>query len=336
MASPSVQHAAASHAGGGRDDRRAELLLRALVVAVGLVVLAIIAFVIKEGWPSFKNNGWAWFGSGGRVDQQIQDIFLSSNLNQKWVYTFHAWPILAGTILVAGLAVALSFFAALFVSVFVVEFAPDWMRIILEPVIRLLASIPSVIMGLLGVLLVVPFINNTLISDSARNSVKYVVSLNGYSLLSGVFVLTLMIAPLMVAVFVDGLRSVPRGWLEGSLGLGINRWRTFWKIGVRTARPALVAGTVLATARAIGEVVMLAMVCGGVGFAPNPRDGLIFFLEPTKPIAAAILQSSQELTSPPMRQTVFAMATILLITSLALSLAGWAAKQPMKKYGVRA
>ena len=59
-------------------------------------------------------------------------------------------------------------------------------------------------------------------------------------------ILTLMIAPLMVAVFVDGLRAVPRGWLEGSLGLGINRWRTFWKIGVRTARPALVAGTVLA------------------------------------------------------------------------------------------
>ena len=79
-----------------------------------------------------------------------------------------------------------------------------------------------------------------------------------------------MIAPLMIAVFADGLRSVPRGWLEGSLGLGINRWRTFWKIGVRTARPALVAGTVLATARALGEAVMLAMVSGGVGVRAEP------------------------------------------------------------------
>ena len=210
------------------------------------------------------------------------------------------------------------------------------MRRILEPVVRLLASIPSVIMGLIGVLVVVPFIGQHIISDEARRSVAYIVSLSGYSLLAGVVILTLMISPLMVAVFVDGLRAVPRGWLEGSLGLGINRWRTFWKIGVRTARPALVAGTVLAVARALGEAVMLAMVCGGVGFAPNPADGLIFFVEPAKPLPSTILQTSEELTSLPMRHTIFAIAAVLLFSALMLSLAGWAAKQPMKRYGVRA
>ena len=61
---------------------------------------------------------------------------------------------------------------------------------------------------------------------------------------------------------------------RGSLSLGVNRWRTTWKIAVRTARPAIVAGTVLATARAIGEAVMLGMVSGSVGFAPNPRRRL--------------------------------------------------------------
>ena len=65
---------------------------------------------------------------------------------------------------------------------------------------------------------------------------------------------------------------------------------------MRTARPALVAGTVLATARALGEAVMLAMVSGGVGFAPNPADGLIFFVEPSRPLAATILQNAEELT----------------------------------------
>jgi ABC-type phosphate transport system permease subunit len=196
--------------------------------------------------------------------------------------------------------------------------------------------VPSVIMGLLGVLVLVPFIGQHVISDDARRSVAYIISLSGYSLLAGVLILTLMIAPLMVAVFVDGLRSVPRGWLEGSLGLGINRWRTFWKIGVRTARPALVAGTVLATARGLGEAVMLAMVCGGVGFTPNPADGWIFFLEPAKPLASTILQTSEEMTSAPMRHTIFAIAAVLLFSALMLSLAGWAAKQPMKRYGVRA
>jgi ABC-type phosphate transport system permease subunit len=151
-----------------------------------------------------------------------------------------------------------------------------------------------------------------------------------------VLILSLMIAPLMIAVFADGLRSVPRGWLEGSLGLGINRWRTFWKIGVRTARPALVAGTVLATARALGEAVMLAMVTGGVAFAPNPADGQILFVEPTRPLAATILQASEELTAPPMRHTIFAIAAVLLFSALMLSLTGWIVKQPMKKYGVRA
>jgi ABC-type phosphate transport system permease subunit len=125
---------------------------------------------------------------------------------------------------------------------------------------------------------------------------------------------------------------VPRGWLEGSLALGVNRWRTFWKVAVRTARPALIAGTVLATARALGEAVMLSMVSGSVGFAPNPADGLIFFFEPSRGLAATILHNTEELSSPPMKHTLYAIAAVLLFSSVMLSLVGWAAKQPMKKY----
>jgi len=321
---------------GLQSDRRAELMLGALVCCVLTFVGLLVVFVFAEALPSFVHNGLGWFGPGGNPDQQIEKIFTSGNLLQEPEYTFHAWPIIWGTILITGGAVLISFVASLFVSVFVVEFAPEWIRRILEPVIRLLASVPSVIYGLLGVLILVPFIGNHVITDGNRESVAYIVSLSGYSLLAGILILTLMIAPLMVAVFVDGLRSVPRGWLEGSLGLGINRWRTFWKIGVRTARPALVAGTVLATARALGEVVMLAMVTGGVAFAPNPADGWIFFIEPTRPLAATILQTAEELTSPPMKTTIFAMASILLFSAMMLSIAGWAVKQPMKRYGVRA
>ena len=322
--------------GGLRPDQRAELMLGALVCGVLLFVVLLVVFVFKEAWPSFAHNGLSWFGADGNTDQQIQAIFTSAQLKQDYVYEFHAWPIIWGTILITGGAVLLSFVSALFVAVFVVEFAPEWIRRILEPVVRLLASVPSVIFGLVGVLVLVPFIGDHVITDGNRESVAYIVSLSGYSLLAGVLILTLMIAPLMIAVFADGLRAVPRGWLEGSLGLGINRWRTFWKIGVRTARPALVAGTVLATARALGEAVMLAMVTGGVAFAPNPADGLIFFVEPTKSLASTILQTSEELTAPPMRHTIFAIASVLLFSAMMLSLAGWAVKQPMKRYGVRA
>ena len=141
-----------------------------------------------------------------------------------------------------------------------------------------------------------------------------------------------MIAPIMIAIFAEGLRSVPRGWLEGSLALGVNSWRTFWRVAVRTARPALIAGTVLATARALGESVMLYMVSGTVGFAPNPADGLLFIFEPSRGLAPTILQNTDELSSPPMKHTLFAIAAVLLFSSAMLSLGGWAAKQPMKRY----
>jgi phosphate transport system permease protein len=313
-------------------DRRAELTLGALVCLVVALLLGMFAFVIHQAWPSFSHNGLAWFGSGGSVDTEIQAIFNSGTSLGHPVYTFHAWPLIWGTILIVGGAVSIAFVCSLFVAVFIVEFAPAWLARVLEPVVRLLASVPSVIYGLVGVLVVVPFIGNHLIGQHAKASVTPVISLTGYSLLAAVVILTVMIAPIMIAVFCEGLRSVPRGWLEGSLALGINRWRTFWKVGVRTARPALVAGTVLAVARALGEAVMLSMVSGDIGFAPNPADGLIFFVEPSRGLAATILHNTEELSSPPMKHTLYAIAAVLLFSSAMLSLIGWATKQPMKRY----
>jgi phosphate transport system permease protein len=317
---------------GFTGDRRAEFALGALVCVVVGLLLAMLVFVLDEAWPSFAHNGLRWFGPGGDVDTQIQAIFTSGDVRGIAQYAFHAWPLLWSTILTTAFGVLIAFVCSLFVAVFIVEFAPEWLARVLEPVVRLLASVPSVIYGLLGVLVVVPFIGNHLISEHSKASVTPVISLTGYSLLAAVVILTVMIAPIMIAVFSEGLRSVPRGWIEGSLALGVNRWRTFWKVAVRTARPALVAGTVLATARALGEAVMLSMVSGSVGFAPNPADGLIFFVEPSRGLAATILHNTDELSSPPMKHTLFAIAAVLLFSSVMLSLIGWAAKQPMKRY----
>jgi phosphate transport system permease protein len=313
-------------------DQRAELGLGALVCVVVVLLLAMLGFVLHEAWPSFSHNGLHWFGPGGNVDHQIQAIDTSGALRQAPVYRFHAWPLLWSTILTTGGAVVIAFICSLFVAVFIVGFAPAGMKRVLEPVIRLLASVPSVIYGLVAVLVLVPFINSTLITEHDRASVTPVISLTGYGLLTAVLVLTVMIAPLMIAVFSEGLRSVPQGWLEGSLALGVNRWRTFWKVAVRTARPALVAGTVLATARGLGEAVMLSMVSGSVGFAPNPADGLIFFVEPSRGLAATIIANTEDLSSPPLKHTLYAIAAVLLFSAAMLSLIGWAAKRPMKRY----
>ncbi|MBV9607823.1 MAG: ABC transporter permease subunit [Solirubrobacterales bacterium] len=317
------------------QDRRAELSLGALVFAVLALLLAMFAFVLHEGWPSFAHNGLGWFGGGGSVDQQIQAIFTSGDLKTTPVYTFHAWPLIWGTILITAGAVVIAFVSSLFVAVFLVEFSPEWLRRMLDPVVRLLASVPSIVYGLAGVLVIVPLIGNHLITETEKASVTPAIQLSGASVLAAVLILTVMIAPIMIAVFADGLRAVPRGWLEGSLALGINPWRTFWKVGVRTARPALIAGTVLATARALGEAIMLSLVSGGVPFAPNPADGFpIFLFEPTQTLAATIIRNGDQLDSPPMKHTLYAIAAVLLFSAAMLSLIGWAAKQPMRRYGV--
>jgi phosphate transport system permease protein len=315
------------------SDQRVERMLGVLVCAVVGLLLAMIVTVLVRGWPSFSHNGLAWFGAGGSVDDQLNAIFLSGQGGAEYIYTFHAWPLIWSTILITGGSVLISLFSALFVAVFIVEFAPEWMSNILQPVVRFLASVPSVIYGLIGVVVLVPFIGNNLITEGQKESVAGVISLTGYSLLAAIIVLTVMIAPLMVSIFSDGLRSVKPGWVEGSLALGVNRWRTTWKIVVRTARPAIVAGTVLATARAIGEAVMLAMISGSVGFSPNPADGLIFIYEPSRPLAPTIVKNIDQLSSPPANATLFAIATVLLFSAAFLSLTGWVARRSMRKYG---
>jgi ABC-type phosphate transport system permease subunit len=314
------------------SDQRVERMLGALVCGVVALLLALIVTVFVHAWPSFAHNGFAWFSAGGSVEDQLNAISLSAQTSGEYVYTFHAWPLIWSTLLITGAAVAIALVSALFVAVFIVEFAPEWMSNILQPVIRFLASVPSVIYGLLGVLVLVPFIGNHLVTEHQKASVAGVISLTGYSLMAAVLVLTVMIAPLMVSIFSDGLRAVKPGWLEGSLGLGVNRWRTTWKIGVRSARPAIVAGTVLAVARAIGEAVMLAMISGSVAFAPNPADGLIFIYEPSRPLGPTIVKNIDQLSSPPFNATLFSIAAVLLFSAALFSLAGWTARRAMRKY----
>jgi ABC-type phosphate transport system permease subunit len=315
------------------SDQRVERMLGALVCAVVALLLALIATVFVHAWPSFSHNGLSWFGPGGNVDDQMEAISLSAQTGAGYVYTFHAWPLIWSTILITCGAVTIALVSALFVAVFIVEFAPTWMSNLLQPVVRFLASVPSVIYGLIGVVVIVPFIGNHLVTEPQKASVAGVISLTGYSLIAAVIVLTVMIAPLMVSIFSDGLRAVKPGWLEGSLALGVNRWRTTWKIGVRSARPAIVAGTVLAVARATGEAVMLAMISGSVGFAPNPADGLIFIYEPSRPLAPTIVKNIDQLSSKPANATLFAIAAVLLFSGAMVSLAGHGARRAMRKYG---
>ncbi len=318
------------------SDRRAELTLGALACAVLLVIVLMVVFVANEAWPTFKHNGLSWLGPGGNVDEQINKMVNSGANAPAEDYHVRAWPLVWGTILTTGMAVVIGLVFSVLAAIFIVEFAPDRLRGVIVPVVRLLAAVPSVIYGLIGILVLVPFVGNHIINQGDKESVQFIVQLTGASLGVSVVILTGMIVPIMIAIIVDALYAVPRGWKEGAVALGVNRWRAMWTVSVRAARPAIIAATVLACARALGEAIMLSMVSGSVGFAPNPFDGpRLFLLEPLRPLASTIVEDSEALQTPAVRSMVYAFALLLLFSSLFLSVAGFLAKQPMKKYGVR-
>jgi phosphate transport system permease protein len=320
----------------GRTDQRVERTLGALAAATLVFIGAMLVTVLVKAWPSFSHNGLSWFGPGGDVESQLRAMAESKALPGHSIYYFRAWPLIWGTLLTTVLAVLIALVASILTAIFLTEFAPPAIRRILDPVIRLLAGVPSVIYGLIGILVIAKYVEDHLISEGRKKSVSYVVQLNGKDVMTATLILTVMILPIMVAISANAFAAVPLAWREGSLALGVNRWRTIWRVSLRTARPAIVAATILATARALGEAVMLAMVSGGRGFAPNLLDGITALFEPVRPLAATILQNSEGLSNPAIAHTVYAIGAVLLVSAAMLSLAGWASKQRLKRYGIRA
>ena len=315
-------------------DRRAERMLGALAVVVLLVIALMLTFVAIRAWPAFQHNGLHWFGAQGDVDQQISTMVNTGANPSPADYRFGAWPLIWATILTTGIAVVVGLAFALLSAIFIVEFSPLALRRVLVPVVRLLAAVPSVVYGLVGILVLAPFVGDRLISSDRRTSVEFVIQLSGPGLLVSVVVLTVMITPIMIAIIVEALHAVPRSWKEGAVALGVNRWRAMWTVSVRVARPAILAGAVLACARALGEAIMLSMASGGKGFAPNPADGLTFVFEPLRPLAATIVENVESINAPAIRANVYAMSLVLLLSTLMLSFGAWMAKRSMRRYGV--
>lgn len=317
-------------------ERRTELILGALAVGVLAFIAAMAVTVFAKAWPSFAHNGLKWFLPGGDVDQQLRDIENNTTGGGGHDYHLRAWPLLWGTIVTTGFAVLVGMALSILTAIFMVEFAPNALRRVMDPVVRLLAGVPSVLFGLIGILAIAPWVNRHLISQERKHSVAYVVQITGEDLGVAALILTLMIMPIMIAIVVSALESVPGAWKEGSAALGVNRWRTTLRISLRAARPAIVAAATLSTARALGESIMLLMVSGSRAFAANPADGLTFLFEPVRPLAATIIANIDRLSQPSLGSTLYAMAAVLLIAAALMSFSGWAMKQPMKRYGIRA
>ncbi|HEY1689471.1 MAG TPA: ABC transporter permease subunit [Solirubrobacteraceae bacterium] len=303
-----------------------------LVVAI---VLATIVCILARAWPTFQHEGLSWLGRGGNVDRQLGDMFSTGLHPGASAYHLRAWPLVYGTLLTAGIAVVIGLPVALLASIFIVEFAPTRVRKLAIPTIRLLASVPSVIYGLIGILVLVPFVGNHLITTSEKVRMENVVQLTGAGLGVAAILLAVMITPIMVALITEALAAVPRSWREGAIALGLHPLRATLSVSVRAIRPAIVASAVLATARALGEAVMIYMVAGSVAFSPKPSDGLIFVFEPLKTLAAAIVENFEGLNAPALRSSVYAFAALMMFSAFALSVSGYLVKLPLRRHEVR-
>ena len=333
-----------AHDGPSRTgaDRRAERLLGALASrGAGADRAAWSSSSFAKAWPSFSHNGLAWFGAGGNVDQQLERRSSTRRANPARL-RLHARTrgrCSTRTALDDGVAVvARPRLRAARGDLHRRVRARRRLRRVLEPVVRLLAAVPSVIYGLIGILVLVPFVGNHLISAGPQGSRSPTSSSSpARACSSAVVILTVMITPIMIAIIVDALRAVPaqRGRRApprsaSTAGARCGRSR------VRAARPAIIAAPCSPRARALGEAIMLSMVSGSVGFAPNPLDGLTFFFEPLRPLAATIVDNAEGLSVDAVRPDALRVrARCCSCSSLFLSLGGWAAKQPLKRYGVR-
>jgi phosphate transport system permease protein len=317
-------------------DRQATWRLGAVACFVLLLITLMVVFVTVRAWPTLRANGWvSWLGSGGSVDDQLGEMIKTGQNPPDAAYHLRAWPLIYGTLLTTGVAVVVGLAFSVFSAIFIVEFAPARIRAVVVPAVRLLAAVPSVIYGLIGILVLAPFVGNHLISPERKASVQNVVQLDGTGVLVAIVVLTIMIVPIMIAIIVDALRAIPNAWTEGASALGANRWEVVWTVSVRAARPAIVAAAVLACARALGEAVALSMVSGSRGFSPNPVDGITYIFEPIRPLAASMVENIDAMNAPAVKSSIYAFALLLLLSSLALSIGGYVAKLPMRRQGLR-
>lgn len=212
---------------------------------------------------------------------------------------FGFFPFLAGTFWVTLLAIAIALPISLLTAIFLTEYSRSMIRKYIYPLLDILAGLPSVIYGVWGTLIIVPWISQAV----APHFVKYS---SGYTVLAGGIVLSVMILPLLVNLFVELFSNVPAEDREASLALGATSWQTTLHIVLRKTLPGMMAAIVLAVSRTMGETIAVLMVCGNLAIVPTS------LLDACYPIPALIANNYGEMLSLPLYESALMFAAFLL------------------------
>ncbi|MDP3915112.1 MAG: phosphate ABC transporter permease subunit PstC [Bacteroidota bacterium] len=233
------------------------------------------------------------------LDQQSLWALLTGESWRPLKGEFGFYPFIMGTLWVTGLAIFLSLPLCLLAAIYLSEYAHPYIKKIVFPMVDVLAGIPPVVYGVWGILVVVPFISETLAPHFVEFS-------TGYSVLAGGIVLAIMIIPLMISVFIEIFDALPGGLREASLSLGATNWQTIKKVVLRKSFPGLAAAVVLALSRAFGETIAVLMVCGNVSEVPKN------LFDPAYPLPALIANNYGEMMSIPMYDAALMLSALLL------------------------
>jgi phosphate transport system permease protein len=212
---------------------------------------------------------------------------------------------IAGSLLVTALAIVIALPLSLFTAIFISEYMPPRFKQLLVPFIDLLSGIPPVIYGVWGVLTIVPFIQDKLAPHFVEFS-------SGYSALAGGIVLAVMIFPLIISILLEVFNTIPQELRDASLSLGANQWETVRHVVLRKSAPGILAATVLAISRALGETIAVLMVCGNQAQIPHS------VLDPVYPLPALIANNYGDMLSIPLYDSALMLTALILFVIIFL------------------
>lgn len=267
-------------------------LVRASGYSAIIFVALIFFFLVREGLPTF-----------GEVE-------FSSLTNIRWYPIedrFGILPLITGSLMVTIGATLIAVPFGIGTAIYISEIAPRWTREILKPLVELLAGLPSVVLGFLGILVLSPYLRVFLDLPTGLTA------FTGSILLGGIAI------PTVVSVAEDALDAVPRAYREGAWALGATRWQTIWRVTLPAARSGVLTAIMLGIGRAIGETMAVMMVTGN---APVLATALTSLFSPVRTMTATIAAEMGEVASGSTHYHVlFFIGMVLFLISLGVNIA---------------
>jgi phosphate transport system permease protein len=275
----------------GIGDKIITIVIKVCGYSSILFVTLILLFLLREGIPALK-------------DVPFKNLFSTT-----WYpieQYFGILPLILGTLLVTLGAMVIALPFGVGTAVYLSEIAPKWMREILKPIIEVLAGIPSVVLGFIGILVLVPFLRQSLNLAT------------GLTALTGAILLGLIAVPTIVSIAEDALNNVPPSYRQAALALGATRWQTIWGVTVPAAKNGILTAVMLGVGRALGETMAVMMVTGNAPVMPVKWNSLFL---PVRTMTATIASEMGEVASGSAHyEVLFLIGIILFLISLVVNI----------------